>query len=244
MYRPLAKNALKMTVIAAFATFLTSCTHIDSNENDPWEPFNRGMYRMNYVIDGLVLKPITQVYRGVMPEKGQEMVHNFVMNLQEPITFGNSVLQGDPQNSFVTLWRFLLNSTVGVGGLFDVASEVGLKGRKTDFGQTLALYGVESGPYLFLPIIGPSGARDGLGRVADAFMHPAMYVDNQGTSIALWAITAVDTRSDHYDLIEDIQKSSLDPYVTFRSAYGQRRANDIKKARAARDAALAKAKAQ
>jgi phospholipid-binding lipoprotein MlaA len=199
---------------------------------------------LNYVIDGLILKPVTQVYRGVMPEKGQTMVHNFVLNLEEPITFGNSVLQADAENSFTSLWRFLLNSTFGVGGLFDAAGEVGLKARRTDFGETLAIYGVESGPYLFLPILGPSGVRDGLGRVADAFMHPAMYVDDSGTSIALWSITAVATRSDKFDLIEDIQKTSLDPYVTFRSYYTQHRVNSIKKARAARDAALVKAKAQ
>lgn len=245
MHRRSIRTQWKFALIAAITAFSTACTQLsDGSENDPWEPFNRGMYRLNYVIDGLVLKPITQVYRGVMPERGQTMVHNFVINLEEPITFGNSVLQGDPENSFTSLWRFLLNSTIGVGGLFDVASEVGLKGRVTDFGETLALYGVESGPYLFLPILGPSGARDGIGRVADAFMHPAMYVDGNGTSIALWSITAVDTRSDKYDLIEDIQKTSLDPYVTFRSYYTQHRANNIKKARAARDAALAKAKAQ
>lgn len=234
----------KIALVAALATLSAACTNLSDSENDPWEPFNRGMYRLNYVIDGLVLKPVTQLYRGVMPERGQTMVHNFVLNLEEPITFGNSVLQADPENSFTSLWRFLLNTTVGLGGLFDVASEVGLKARRTDFGETLALYGVESGPYLFLPILGPSNGRDGIGRVADAFMHPAMYVDDTGTSIALWAITAVDTRSDKYDLIEDIQKTSLDPYVTFRSYYTQHRAAKIKKARAARNAALEKAKAQ
>lgn len=237
-----AKFSLIAVVLAGM--FASSCAQIiQGDDYDPWEPFNRGMYEINYMIDGLVLKPVTQIYRGVMPERGQKMVHNFVLNLQEPLVFGNSVLQLDPENSFVSLWRFLLNSTIGVGGLFDVASEVGLIERRTDFGQTLALYGVESGPYLFLPILGPSNLRDGTGRVADAFMHPAMYVDNNGASIALWTITAVDTRSDNYDLIEEIQKTSLDPYVTFRSAYTQRRAQNIKKARAARNAAWEKAKA-
>ncbi len=235
---------LKLALVAGLALLATACTHAADSENDPWEPFNRGMYRLNYVIDGLVLKPITQVYRGVMPEQGQTMVHHFVDNLQEPITFGNSVLQADPENSFVTLWRFLLNSTIGIGGLFDVATAVGLENRTTDFGQTLALYGVESGPYLFLPILGPSGARDGIGRVADAFMHPAMYVDSTGASVALWTVTVVDTRSQYYNIIEDINKSSLDPYVTFRSGYTQHRASEIKKARAARSCAWERAKAQ
>jgi len=236
------KISFKLAAMAMTALLVTACAQ--SEENDPWEKFNRGMYRLNYVIDGLVLKPITQVYRGVVPEQGQEMVHHFVNNLQEPITFGNSVLQADPENSFVSLWRFMINSTFGLAGLFDVASDIGLKGRTTDFGQTMALYGVESGPYLFLPVLGPSNLRDGSGRVADAFMHPAMYVDDTGTSVALWSVTVVDTRSQYYNVIEDINKSSLDPYVTFRSGYKQRRANDIKKARAARDAAWEKAKAQ
>lgn len=233
MTASLTKFQWKAAVAALCAFAMTACTAMN-DDNDPWEPFNRGMYKFNYVLDGVLLKPITQVYRGVVPERGQDMVHNFVENLQEPITFGNSVLQGDPENSFATFWRFLLNSTIGLGGLFDVAADVGLKNRKTGFGDTLALYGVESGPYLFLPILGPSGVRDGVGRVADAFMHPAMYVNDTGTSVALWTVTVVDTRSQYYNVIEDIQKTSLDPYVTFRSAYKQRRANDIKKARAAR----------
>lgn len=237
-----AKHGLKLALAAAALLLGTACTQVNE-DNDPWEPLNRGLYQTHVVIDGVILKPITQVYRGVMPEQGQEMVHNFVLNLQEPISFGNSVLQADPQNSFVTLWRFLINSTFGIGGLFDVATDIGLKGRTTGFGDTLALYGVEDGPYLFIPILGPSGARDGLGRVADAFMHPAMYVNDTGTSIALWSVTAVDTRNHYYDIIEDINKTSLDPYVTFRSAYKQRRANDVKKARAARNAAWEKAKA-
>ena len=208
---------------------------------DPWEPMNRGLYRASYVIDGVLLKPITEVYRGVVPEQGRVMVHNAVENIASPITFGNSVLQGDPYNSFATLWRFLINSTFGIAGLFDVATEIGLTNRKTDFGQTLALYGVESGPYLFLPVLGPPGARDGLGRVFDAFMHPAMYVDDTGSSVALWATAAVDARSENYNLINDVYKSSLDPYVTFRSGYVQRRANEIKKARADRKASWKKA---
>lgn len=236
------KHAMKLALAVAALMVSTACTKVN-DENDPWEKLNRGLYQTHVVIDGIILKPITQVYRGAMPERGQEMVHNFVLNLQEPITFGNSVLQADPENSFVSLWRFIINSTVGVGGLFDAASAVGLKGRTTGFGDTLALYGVEDGPYLFIPVLGPSGARDGLGRVADAFMHPAMYVDSTGASIALWSVTAVDTRNQYYNVIEDINKTSLDPYVTFRSAYKQRRANDVKKARAARDAAWEKAKA-
>ena len=235
------KKKTTLALAALCALGATACTSAPSDKSDPWEPFNRGMYKVNYVIDGAVLKPVTQFYRYAMPEQGQTMVHNFVLNIEEPVNFGNSALQGDPENSFATLWRFFINSTFGVAGLFDAASEVGLKNRKTGFGQTLALYGVESGPYLYLPVIGPSSARDGTGLVADAFMSPAMYVDSTGVSIALGAVTAVDKRSQYYDVIEDIKRTSLDPYVTFRSAYQQRRVNDNKKARDARNQAWEKA---
>lgn len=237
------KHQWKLALTGAAALIAASCTKMPSEEYDPWEPFNRGMYQVNYVIDGVVLKPVTQVYRWVMPEQGEKMVHNFVLNLYEPINFGNSVLQGDPQNSFVSLWRFLLNSTVGLGGLFDVASDVGLVGRRTDFGQTLALYGVEDGPFLFLPILGPSGVRDGVGRIGDFFMYPPTYIGNDAVSWSMWGVTLVDTRSQNWDLINDVEKTSLDPYATFRSGYKQRRANEISKARAARNAAWEKAKA-
>lgn len=216
----------------------------DAADYDPWEPMNRSLYQASYVIDGVLLKPVTQIYRGVIPEYGQERVHNFVENLASPITIANSLLQGDPENTFISLWRFLFNSTIGIGGLFDVASELGLHGRTTDFGQTLALYGVENGPYLFLPIMGPSGVRDGVGRIADYFAHPAAYVDDTATSVSLWAVTAVDARNQNYDLIEDIYKTSLDPYATFRSGYIQKRDSDIRKARASRDAVWKRMKEQ
>lgn len=244
MLHSLGSKARKLLLAATPVLALAACTSMPVSESvdaDPWEPFNRGMYQVNYAIDGVVLKPVTQLYRASVPERGQTMVHNFVENLGTPVTFGNSLLQADPENTFVSLWRFMLNSSVGVGGLFDVASEVGLKGRKADFGQTLALYGVESGPYLFLPVMGPSGVRDGFGLVGDVFMHPASYVEPTVTQVALGATMALDKRSEYYNVIEDIERSSLDPYVTFRSGYIQKRANDIKKARIDRTNAWQKA---
>jgi phospholipid-binding lipoprotein MlaA len=152
------------------------------------------------------------------------------------------VLQTDPQNSFASFWRFTLNTTVGVGGLFDVASEAGLKYRQTDFGQTMAIYGADAGPYIVLPIIGPSNTRDGIGRVADAFMNPFNYVDQgPGLSIAMWSATAVDKRSTNMKLIDDIYRTSLDPYTTFRSGYTQKRNSDIRRAKAERAKSLEKA---
>ena len=225
------KFGLTLAACASLAV-LAGCTNAGT-EDDPLEPFNRAVFQFNYAVDGVVLKPVTMVYRGVMPDKGQEMVSNALANLYTPVTFFNSTLQADPENSFTSLWRFLINSTFGVAGLFDAASEVGLKYRPTDFGQTLAIYGAESGVYVVLPIIGPSTTRDSAGRLADALMNPFNYID-QGFSIALWSATAVNKRSENMQLIDDIYRSSLDPYTTFRSGFLQKRSADIAKAKAAR----------
>jgi phospholipid-binding lipoprotein MlaA len=202
-------------------------------DDDPLSPFNHVIFEFNRIFDGLILRPITSIYRGIMPEKGQEMVSNVVEDIYLPVTFANSVLQADPQNSFASFWTFTLNSTVGVAGLFDVASDAGLKYRKTDFGQTLAVYGAGPGPYLVLPVLGPSNFRDGIGHVADVFMNPFNYIDD-GFSIAMWSVTAVDKRSQNMHLIDDIYTNSLDPYSTFKSGYTQHRSADIRRAEAAR----------
>lgn len=208
-----------------------------AHDIDPLEPLNRGVYRFNTTVDGVVLKPATMIYRGVVPEEGRTMVTHFLENLYSPVVFANSVLQADPQNSFTTLWRFLINTSFGIGGLFDVASEAGLKNRPADLGETFAFYGADTGPYIVLPIIGPSNTRDAFGRLGDAFMNPFNYVDT-GTSIALWTATAIDARSNNTKLIDSVYETSLDPYATFRSGYMQKRASEIKRGKAARDKAL------
>lgn len=207
-----------------------------ADRGDPLEPLNRAIYRFNYVADGLVLRPAASIYRGVLPEQGQTMVSNALVNLYTPVTFFNSVLQADPHNSFAALWRFLLNSTFGVLGLFDFASETGLTMRTADFGQTLAIYGAGTGPYIVLPIIGPSNGRDAVGRVADAFINPFNYVSNEFT-VAMWTATAVEKRAANMQWIDDAYASSLDPYSTFKSGYTQHRASAIARAKAARSSA-------
>ncbi|MDX1974708.1 MAG: VacJ family lipoprotein [Rickettsiales bacterium] len=199
-------------------------------DNDPLEPLNRVIFGFNRVVDVLILKPIVIVYQGVMPNKGQEMVSNAVENLYAPVVLGNSILQGDVQNSFATFWRFAVNTMWGVGGLFDVATTAGLTNRKTDFGQTLGVYGFESGPYLVLPLLGPSSIRDGVGRLGDIAMNPISYTDDS-IAYTVAAVTIVDTRSNNDKLFEDIFTNSLDPYATFRSGFLQKRAADIRRAK-------------
>lgn len=199
-------------------------------DDDPLYPVNHAIYQFNYTFDGLVLKPVTMVYRGVVPGPGQEMVHNAVTNLYLPVVFANSVLQADPNNSLASMWAFFLNSSFGIVGLFDFAGTYGPYYRTTDFGQTLAIYGAGTGPYIVLPIIGPANGRDTVGRLADAFINPFNYI-SWGFSAGYWGATAIDTRSQNMKLIDDIYATSLDPYSTFRSGYTQHRAADIRRAK-------------
>jgi len=198
---------------------------------DPYEGFNRAMFGVNKALDAAIIRPVTYVYRNTVPDGGQRAVTNFVHNLGSPVVFVNSVLQGDQQNSFATFWRFMVNTTFGVGGLFDVASEAGLKNRDADFGETLATWGVPSGNYLFLPVFGPGTERDTFGRVVDIFFNPTVWISPSWPSYAQFGLTVVDKRSTNWTLIEDTFKTSLDPYATFRSGYLQRRTSEISKVR-------------
>ncbi len=232
--------ALACVLVSGCASNNAATPSQDAMEQDPLESFNRAVHQLNYTVDGAILRPAAMIYRGIVPEKGRELVTNFLDNLYTPVVFANSVLQLDPENSFASFWKFTLNSTVGIGGIFNVAAETDLRVRHADFGQTLAVYGMDSGPYVVLPIIGPCNGRDTVGRIGDAFMNPFNYVDS-GFSIAMWTATAIDKRSTNMKLLDDIYGSSLDPYATFRSGYTQKRVEDIRRAKAARARAIEKA---
>lgn len=220
------------------ATTLSSCADYTTREAldnppenaDPLEGFNRAMFAVNVGMDRAVIRPVTVVYRAVMPETGRNMVSNFLENLSAPVVFGNSVLQGDQQNSFATFWRFVINTTFGIGGLFDVASSAGLKNRDTDFGQTMAVWGVNSGAYLVLPILGPGTLRDSAGVGVDILMDPVTWMYEDWYSYAEAGARVVDRRSTYFKTFDDLYRSSLDPYVTFRSVYLQRRTAQIQEA--------------
>lgn len=253
--KPLEKSSLLVAVIFC-AGLLSACatpkSTLDGNaeitkkvdmgkdggiDSDPLEPLNRGIFQFNHVIDGVLLEPIARGYDEIMPECGKVMVSNFVSNINEPVTFVNSVLQADATNSFSTLWRFMLNSTVGLGGLFDVAGAVGLENRETGFGDTFAIYGADAGAYLVLPILGPSNIRDGLGRVGDVFADPVSYTNNS-IFYSVVAVKTIDKRYHNLKLLEDIYKTSLDPYTTIRSGYTQHRAAEVKAAISERNKSL------
>lgn len=220
-----------MPAHAADAKFSDLETQESCEIRDPLEPFNRAVYKFNDVLDRAILKPTAKAYRFVMPAWGRQRVHNFLQNLTSPVSFVNAVLQGDFHQSMITFWRFVINSTWGVGGLFDIAGQEGLVERKEDFGQTLGTYGVGSGPYIVWPIFGPSSLRDTGGTVVDIFTDPINYLDDDKIVIGRKVAEVVDSRERLLDLTDDIDRVSLDPYATVRSFYAQRRQSEVENRR-------------
>jgi phospholipid-binding lipoprotein MlaA len=203
--------------------------------NDPLEPTNRVIYGVNDALDTAILRPAAVAYRDVLPEPVRTHTHEFLTNLSNPVTLADDMLQGKPRRAGDTLMRLLINTTLGVGGIFDVASGWGYPQHDTDFGVTLALWGLPEGPYLFLPLFGPSGPRDATGIGADIALDPFTWV-GRGTTVQIldgvrFGVSAIDARAAHIDDIDQIKKTALDPYATFRSLYRQHRAAQIQETR-------------
>lgn len=200
--------------------------------NDPAEPFNRRMYGVHDAIDRNVLRPVAVGYRQVVPGPVRLGVRNVLGNLRSPVILLNDMLQGNPQRAGDTLGRFVVNSTVGLGGIFDVAgNQLGVRGHTEDFGQTLATWGVGEGPYVFVPVLGPSNPRDLAGFGVDIATNPFTWL-GQGPAVDALSYsragaTVVDTREDLIEVLDDVNRSSLDPYATLRSGYRQRRNAEI-----------------
>ncbi len=224
----------KLGGIAAISVILAGCATqpqpVDE-VNDPLEGMNRAVYGFNTVIDTWFLRPAATLYRSLLPPPLQEGIHNMLSNLSAPVVFLNDLLQGEPDRAMTTVSRFAINSTVGVLGFGDPAAEMGYKKHSEDFGQTLGVWGVGEGPYIVLPIFGPSNPRDAVGKVVDYYTDPinrwADNTDRDGLPIGRAIVGAVDTRAYYYDALEDIRKNSLDPYAAMRSFYLQRRRADV-----------------
>lgn len=203
--------------------------------NDPLEPMNRAFLEFNLFLDRMFLKPVAFVYKETIPADGRRSVRNFLGNLRSPVILANDLFQGEFDRAGNTIMRFTINSTIGLGGLLDVAQELGYRSHEEDFGQTLAVYGAGEGPYLMLPIFGPSNPRDALGLIVDIFLDPFSYLFNSAdvdwASPARFTTSAVDIRAQRYDQINSLQRESLDFYATLRSLYRQRRADEIRNGR-------------
>jgi phospholipid-binding lipoprotein MlaA len=199
--------------------------------NDPLEPTNRVFYEINNGLDTVILRPAAQAYRFLVPQPVRLSVHNLISNLSTPVLLGNDMLQGKPRRAGDTAMRFVINTTAGVLGLFDVAADWGYPAHDAGFGTTLALWGLPEGPFLFLPVLGPSNPRDAVGFGTDIVMDPFTWVGQGAAVVAVsWtrtAMSAVDTRERVLDPVDSVKKTALDPYATFRSLYRQHRESEI-----------------
>lgn len=197
-------------------------------EDDSLESFNRGMFAFNEVLDTILIKPVATGYRFITPEPIRDRIGNAADNLAEPLSMVNAFLQGDVDRGFDSLFRFLINSTIGLAGIHDVAREAGIAPREEDFGQTLAVWGAGEGDYIVLPILGPSTTRDVFGRVADIFLDPINIPLDRNEIFYKSLATGLVQRERLLDPIDDIYATSLDPYASFRSIYLQRRDAEIR----------------
>jgi len=198
--------------------------------SDPLEPFNRLMFGINDVLDTLVFRPVAVVYRTVVPQFARTGIRNIAFNIATPITLTNDLLQGEWDRAQVTLSRFVVNSTVGIGGLIDVAEQGGQPAHFEDFGQTLATWGVGQGPYIVLPIIGPSSPRHLVGRVADIFTNPWTWIlwnEPIEHRLAPTGATLLIVREQNLDNIDNLKETSPDYYASIRSFYAQNRSSEI-----------------
>jgi len=196
---------------------------------DPWEPFNRSMFTFNDRLYFWVLKPVAEGYSAVLPEPARVSVGNFFSNLRAPIRFVNCVLQANLIGASTELFRFMLNSTIGLAGLFDPAGgeEIGLLRQDEDFGQTLGFYGVGQGFYIVWPFLGPSSPRDTLGMIGDYFSYPISYLDPWEVWLAVRGYQAINDTSLQIGDYEAIKEAAIDPYLSVRNAYIQYRQKKV-----------------
>ena len=203
--------------------------------DDPLEPLNRAVFDANTALDEAVIKPVAEGYRKTVPQLLRDRIRSFIDNLTEPRILANDLLQGRGDAAGVTFNRFFLNTTLGVGGLFDPATERGLPKQTGDFGQTLYAWGVDSGPYLVLPFFGPSNVRDAFGLGVDLFTTPpGVFVPGHAglvTGFAVGTIDGMDLRSRNIESLDEIKASALDYYTHLKSIAQQRRDAELREAR-------------
>lgn len=207
------------TLAAVLLLSAVSPQALAADAADPWEGFNRSVFRFNETLDRYVTKPLAKGYQTVTPQVVDDAISRFFNNLSSPVTLVNQLLQGKPAAAAATTSRLIFNSTVGVGGLFDVAARMGVKREKEDFGQTLAVWGVKPGPYLVLPLLGPSTVRDAAGRVGDIASDPRVYM-NDDAAMVLGVAEVVDVRADLLSVEKVIEG---DRYNFIRDYYLQQR---------------------
>jgi phospholipid-binding lipoprotein MlaA len=228
-------------LLAAISTLLAACaTQPNPSDklavqayreaNDPVEPLNRYFFELNRFFDVVLVKPVATWYQGVLPGPVRNGVRHFLDNLDSPVILANDSFQGEWARAGTTASRFAINTTVGVLGVFDPATDWGYPIHDEDFGQTLAVYGTPEGPYIFLPVLGPSPPRDFAGFVVDQFLDPLTYIywnGPQTVPITRFVVDGIDLRARNLKSLDDIERTSVLYYASIRSLYRQNRAHEI-----------------
>ena len=222
----LNKLALILTLVSF--SLLSGCATTGGDQRDPIEGFNRAMYKFNEGLDRVIFKPVAKGYRAVVPGPVDKGISNFFGNLEDVVTTVNDLLQFKFRQGGSDAMRVLLNSTIGILGFIDVASSIGFEKNNEDFGQTLGYWGMGQGPYLMLPVFGPSTLRDITGRVVDAAAFDPMYkIDHVPTRNTLRAIEGVDNRADLLGASSVLEEAALDKYNFLKESYFQQRENAV-----------------
>jgi phospholipid-binding lipoprotein MlaA len=216
-----------LTVLACVLALQACATVKSADARDPWESMNRSVFQFNDAVDKAAIKPAAQLYAGVLPSFVRTGVGNFLGNLADVWTMANSALQFKGQATVETFMRINVNTFLGLGGLLDVATEMRLEKRKEDFGQTLGHWGVQPGPYVVLPLLGPSSLRDTLALPVDMRADAARELPDQAVRNTVVVTRVLDIRSGLLQTVDVVMAASLDPYSFVRDAYLQKRRNDI-----------------
>jgi phospholipid-binding lipoprotein MlaA len=226
------KRMQYLLAVVLGACMLGGCATTPEAEanNDPFEPVNRVVFDVNHVVDKYVAVPVGEVYSSVTPKPVRTGVHNVLINLSLPVTFVNDILQGNPDRALQTFYRFGINSTLGLAGLFDIAKNVeGVQPHTEDLGQTLGVWGIGEGPYLVLPLIGPSNPRDFAGNFGDAYFDPFFYAEFEGRHAILVTRHTAGLVDGTVATIGNVKalETDPDPYVLMRANYRKRRQDQI-----------------
>ena len=214
------KQKLKMILIP-FLVAISGCSYqgnLAPDDSDPYEKSNRGFFEFNEKLDEAILEPVADTYDVVVPEVAQTGFINFIKNAESPINIVNLLLQGRPIDSLESLLNFSINSTIGILGIFDPASKMGLKTYDEDFGQTLGIWGFEDGSYWMTPVLGPYTTRHTVGDIIDNLFNPLTYIDNGASRYGIKIFDKIQERSDLSPL-EDELYGSYDPYQYLRDSY-------------------------
>lgn len=236
-------NQIKRFTIAVMVACVAACASSGAEQHeydDPFEGYNRAMFSFNYQVDKYVIKPVAEGYRAVTTPFIRERISSVIDNLKEPVSAGNHLLQADPEASVKSLSRFVINSTLGLVGMFDVAEGWGLPKDKTTFNETFAKWCIPQGPFIVLPLLGPSTPRAATGMALDFVFDPVYWATYQDANVhdkASWGYAiaqGITAREAALDILDDLERNSVDFYATMRSAYLQNQSklkcfNDVSK---------------